>query len=131
MACRVSEKVPGDQCLARDDGGNDRQTDQHQPGHTFRNQREKQTADLAGMFERERTLAKVVQQQSWKCDAVPRQRDIFPTEVAHVRVECFRSGDGQDHGAQNDFGVMRMTEEQINAIAGIVTATSIAGLSTT
>jgi hypothetical protein len=45
----------------------------------------------------QRALRQVVQRQRREDDQEPRAADRAPAEVAHVGVECLRSGDSENH----------------------------------
>ena len=96
----------GDQRL----GGDDRRGGAEQDGEGTQHLRQHQEegvevvdvehADVAAVLDDPRALAEIVEDQA-ELDKGPAGVDVFAAHVAHVRVECFRAGGGEEDAAQD------------------------------
>ncbi len=94
-------KRAGDDGLAGDDGGHGRQ-DHERDDRPLRRQPEERIALEHRVFEQQRGLSGVAEQQGGQHDDIPGDAYRIAAEMAHVGIERLAAGDGEEDAAEHD-----------------------------
>ncbi len=90
-----------DEGLGGDDGGGGGEEDERERG-PLRGHLEERGAGGVRVAEEESALAEVVEGEGWEDEVEPCAADGVWAEVAHVGVEGFAAGDGEEDAAEDD-----------------------------
>src|SRR5450759_3705673 len=116
-----------DESLRRDDRGDRCERDQRILERAGRQQEER--IDRARRVPQDqRALAEIVRQQRRQHQEEPGEADRPLAEVSHVGVERLRSGDGQDHGSEENESGVPMPNEKLQAVQRIRRGEDLRGL---
>ena len=90
--------------------------DHHRDVGPVGEEQEERVGDRGRVVEDQRALAEVVEGEGREDEQEPGAPDRRPAEVAHVRVEGFRAGDGQDDRSHRDERDLQVCREEVEAV---------------